>query len=75
MSDGIYMIITCDRCGFELRIPRNEADQMTARLPDDWGWAVGKAQETDLCPACFEKYKRLSRDFMRCVKGVDDGNQ
>lgn len=71
MSDGMYKIITCDRCGFELRIPRNEADQMTARLPDGWGCAEGKAQETDLCPVCYEKYKDLTKDFMQYVKGAD----
>lgn len=72
MSDGIYKIITCDRCGFELRIPKYEADQMTARLPDNWGSAEGKAQENDLCPTCFEKYKRLSRDFMQYTKRIDE---
>ena len=67
MSDGIYKIITCDRCGFELRIPKKEADEMTARLPNGWGCAEGKAQETDLCPKCLEEYKKLVKNFMEEV--------
>lgn len=64
MSDGIYKIITCDRCGFEYRIPKEEADAMTKRLPEGWGFASGKAHETDLCPKCLEEYKKLVRNFM-----------
>ena len=65
MSDGIFKIVTCDRCGFEVRIPREEAKIMGSRVPDGWGFALGTAQETDLCPACYKEYKRLTEIFMR----------
>ena len=65
MSDGIYKIITCDRCGFELRIPKNEADQMTARLPDNWGVTYEKPHGSDLCPKCFKEYQILVSKFMK----------
>lgn len=65
MSDGLYKIITCDRCGFELRIEKSKADQMLSRLPKDWGAASGKAHETDLCPKCLEEYRILVENFMK----------
>lgn len=68
MSDGIYKIITCDRCGFELRIPEKEADKMTSRLPDDWGFTYGEPHGSDLCPKCFKEYKVLVSKFMKEVK-------
>ena len=68
MSDGFYLIITCDRCGFEERITKSKADLMTSRLPRDWGfasYAAGKADETDLCPKCLEEYRILVENFMK----------
>ena len=68
MSDKMYKIITCDRCGFELRIPEKEADKMTSRLPDDWGFTYGEPHGSDLCPKCFEEYKIRVNKFMKEVK-------
>ena len=68
MSDGLYKIITCNRCGFEERIEKSKADQMTTRLPKTWGYASyasGKAHETDLCPKCLEEYRILVENFMK----------
>lgn len=69
MSDGMYKIVTCDRCGYEVRIPKSEADKMASRIPDGWSFTYGKSHGSDLCPKCFEKYKILVRNFM---KGADD---
>lgn len=68
MSDGIYKIITCDRCGLEIRIEKSKADQMATRLPKNWGAAPGKAHEADLCPRCFSEFKILVANFMEEVK-------
>lgn len=65
MSDGLYKIITCDRCGFEERIKKSKADQMFSRLPKNWGTASGKAHETDLCPKCLAEYRILVENFMK----------
>ena len=64
MSDGMYKIVTCDRCGFEVRIPRKEADEMSGRVPEGWGFAHGKPQQSDLCPKCLKEYEILVNKFM-----------
>lgn len=68
MSDGIFKIVTCDRCGFEKRVTKND-DEWMIRLPLNWGSASIFPLHWDLCPSCYDEFKVIVKEF---VKGDND---
>lgn len=59
---GYYKIATCDRCGFEKRIPKDDPDDLL-RLPNGWQGIV-TPKKWDLCPICKSIYNEMMFDFI-----------
>jgi hypothetical protein len=53
---GIYHKRVCDRCGYNLEYYTYDEDE----LLKGWGW---RRDTGDLCPECYEEYKRVIARF------------
>lgn len=59
---GIYHKRVCDRCGVKLEGWKYDENELFT----GWGW---RRDTGDLCPECYEEYKRVIGRFNRGKRG------
>lgn len=72
-SDGSMIGVKCDSCGEKFRANITGFEYGShKKIAMEAGWFVGKINDkwTDLCPDCYETYKKMKRNsfFSKLIK-------